>query len=297
MNGYVDFHSGILPEPDVEDVEAEVNKSIETLITLHKAKIKTVVATPFFNSVDDNVPSFLAKREEAYNILAEKTKGRSLPRVILGAEVLFTTSLLDIDDVDKLCVGNTNYIMLALPYQEYSDIVLETLQKIIISKNLCPIIAHIEKYLEFYTIEQIEKISSLGVIMQLSCDAIINRATRKSALELLSRNVVQIIGSNEMASSEAPKSKMEAAMNILNKDVTSMLTVNPDGTKKRTQAAMDVLNKNISDIASDISSPSPQYADAIRIMRYHLPLGKYKQIKNNAGMIISNANIKDIMAV
>ena len=152
--------------------------------------------------------------------------------------------------------------------------VLETLQKIIISKNLCPVIAHIEKYLEFYTIEQIEKISSLGVIMQLSCDAIINRTTRKSALELLSRNVVQIIGSNDITKDEGTRTKIEVAMNVLNKDVTK-----------------DLLTSNL----SDVTSPSPQYADAIRIMRYHLPLGKYKQIKNNAGMIISNANIKDIM--
>ncbi|MDO5559360.1 MAG: hypothetical protein Q4F95_07140 [Oscillospiraceae bacterium] len=273
MNGYVDFHSEILPDINADDNEEVVEHSVEILKTLHKAKIKTVVATPYFNSVDDNVPSFLAKRDEAYKLLSKKIQGMSLPRVILGAEVLFTPSLLDIKDVNKLCVGNTNYIMLALPYQEYSDIVLDTLQKLIISKNLCPIIAHIEKYLEFYTMEQIEKISSIGVIMQLSCDAIINRSTRKSALELLSRNVVQIIGSNDIERSSSERTKLEIAMDVLNKD------------------AVDLLTSSITDVAT----PSPQYADAIRIMRYHLPLGKYKQIKNNAGMIISNANIKDIM--
>ena len=136
MNGYVDFHSGVLPRMDAENLEAEVEKSVEILKILHKAKIKTVVATPYFNSVDDNVPSFLAKREEAYKLLSEKIKGLSLPRVILGSEVLFTTSLLDTKGVNKLCVGDTNYIMLALPYQEYSEMVLETLQKIIISRNL-----------------------------------------------------------------------------------------------------------------------------------------------------------------
>lgn len=278
MNGYVDFHSGVLPRMDAEDLEAEVEKSVEILKILHKAKIKTVVATPYFNSVDDNVPSFLAKREEAYKLLSEKIKGLSLPRVILGSEVLFTTSLLDTKGVNKLCVGDTNYIMLALPYQEYSEMVLETLQKIIISRNLCPIIAHIEKYLEFYTMEQIEKISSLGVIMQLSCDAIINRATRKDALELLSRNVVQIIGSNDIT-------KMVGGSDI---------TVQ-EGGRSKLEVAMDVLNTDITANISETIAPSPQYADAIRIMRYHLPLGKYKQIKNNAGMIISNANIKDIM--
>ncbi|MBE6853353.1 MAG: hypothetical protein E7505_07725 [Ruminococcus sp.] len=291
MNGYVDFHSGILPKLNTENTDAEVEKCVEILKILHKAKIKTVVATPYFNSVDDNVASFVSEREKAYNLLSEKIKGVTLPRVILGAEVLFTTSLLDIGDTSKLCVGNTNYIMLALPYQEYSELVPETLQKLIISKNLCPIIAHIEKYLEFYTIEQIEKISSLGVIMQLSCDAIINRSTRKSALELLSRNVVQIIGSNDITKQESQRSALEAALDVLNKDISSI-------------APVDLLTKDVKDIkAADFKAgvteaiaPSPQYADAIRIMRYHLPLGKYKQIKNNAGMIISNANIKDIMS-
>ena len=290
MNGYVDFHSGILPHPDAENMDKELDRCVEILKILHKAKIKTVVATPYFNSVDDNVPSFLAKREEALDLLNKKIKGQSLPRIIPGAEVLFTTSLLDISDTTKLCVGNTNYIMLSLPYQEYSDMVLETLQKLIISKNLCPIIAHIEKYLEFYTMEQIEKISSLGVIMQLSCDAIINRSTRKSALELLTRNVVQIIGSNDITKQNTHRTALETAMDVLNKDVSSY-------------AAIDVLSKDIREIhtsdfkagVNEAISPSPQYADAIRIMRYHLPLGKYKQIKNNAGMIISNANIKDIM--
>ncbi len=280
MNGYVDFHSGVLPRLDTDNIEAELDKSVEILKILHKAKIKTVVATPYFNSVDDNVPSFLAKRDEAFKLLSQKIKGLSLPRVILGSEVLFTTSLLDTKGVSKLCVGDTNYIMLALPYQEYSEIVLETLQKIIISRNLCPIIAHIEKYLEFYTMEQIEKISSLGVIMQLSCDAIINRATRKDALELLSRNVVQIIGSNDIT-------KIVAG----NVDITSQ-----EGGRTKLEVAIDVLNTDLTANVSETIAPSPQYADAIRIMRYHLPLGKYKQIKNNAGMIISNANIKDIMS-
>ncbi len=292
MNGYVDFHSGVLPHLDVENMDEELDRCVDILKILHKAKIKTVVATPYFNSVDSSISSFLSEREEAYNLLNEKIKGMSLPRIIPGSEVLFTTSLLDIADTSKLCVGNTNYIMLALPYQEYSDMVIETLQKLIISKNLCPIIAHIEKYYpEFYTIEQLEKISSLGVIMQLSCDAIINRSTRKAALELLSRNVVQIIGSNDITKQNAHRTAFETAMDVLNKDVSSY-------------AAIDVLTKDIKDIhaedfkagVSEAISPSPQYADAIRIMRYHLPLGKYKQIKNNAGMIISNANIKDIMS-
>ena len=97
MNGYVDFHSRVLPKLDVENMDEELDRCVDILKILHKAKIKTVVATPYFNSVDSNVPKFLAEREEAFAKLNEKIKGMSLPRIIPGAEVLFTTSLLDID--------------------------------------------------------------------------------------------------------------------------------------------------------------------------------------------------------
>ena len=72
MNGYVDFHSRVLPNADVENMDEELDRCVDILKILHKAKIKTVVATPYFNSVDSNVPKFLAEREEAMAKLNEK---------------------------------------------------------------------------------------------------------------------------------------------------------------------------------------------------------------------------------
>jgi protein-tyrosine phosphatase len=270
MNGYVDFHSGILPNVGIKCSTTTIDDAIDILNVLQKAKIKTVVATPCFHPLEENLNDFLEQRDKTFSDLSQKIEKLSVPRVILGAEVLFTPSLLELDNIDKLCIGETKYIILALPYQPYSDIIIETLQKFIVAKNLHPIIAHIERYLDFYTLEQLQKISSLGVLMQLSCNAIIERSTRKSALELLSKGVVQIVGSNDVEIKKEPRKAKDIAIDVINKDI-------------------------FTDI-KDISTASPQYSDAIRIMRYHLAIGKYKQIKNNAGMIISNANIKSIMS-
>ena len=46
MNGYVDFHSRVLPKLDVENMDEELDRCVDILKILHKAKIKTVVATP-----------------------------------------------------------------------------------------------------------------------------------------------------------------------------------------------------------------------------------------------------------
>jgi tyrosine-protein phosphatase YwqE len=159
--------------------------------------------------------------------------------------------------------------MMTLPKEGYSEEIFTGLQKLIISKNVYPVVACIEKYVDTYSIEQIKKLSSHGILMQVSCQAIVNRATRRLALDLLNKGIAQIIGSDDNIIRNSQRSPAELVMDVLNKDITS----------------------NISDIAK----PSPQYADAVRIMRYNLPIGKYKQIKNNAGMVISNAALKDIM--
>ncbi len=267
MNGYIDFNSRILA--DYEDESELLERAEEILKILQAAKIKTVVSTTKFSS-SDNVGEYLAKRQKAFDVLEEKLKNKNYPKILMGAEVIFDNDIINVDDIAKLCIADTKYIMMSLPMEGYSESVFTGVQKLIISKNIYPVVACIEKYLNTYSAEQIQKLSSLGVLMQISCQAIVNRATRRTALDLLNRGIAQIIGSDE---------------NII-KDAES---------RSAGEMIIDVLNKDITSSVSDIGKPSPQYADAVRIMRYNLPIGKYKQIKNNAGMVISNAAIKDIM--
>ncbi len=267
MNGYIDFNSKILANYDNED--EFVSRAEEILKILQSAKIKTVVSTTKFTS-SDNIDEYIANRQKAFDILDEKLKGKNYPKILLGSEVVFDNDIVNIADIHRLCIADTKYIMMSLPMEGYSEEIFTGVQKIIISKNIYPVVACIEKYLDTYTVEQIKKFSSLGVLMQISCQAIVNRATRRMALDLLNKGIAQIIGSDEnIIKSSENRSAGEMIIDVLNKDITSNV--------------------------SDIIKPSPQYADAVRIMRYNLPIGKYKQIKNNAGMVISNAAIKDIM--
>lgn len=268
MNGYIDFHSQLLPDFKGGSSDAKVVK--ESIESLHSAKIKTVVTTSIFDPKVDTVDGFIDAREKSYQKLKELTEGMVLPKIILSAEVSFSEKLLKLNSIEKLCIGDTNYMMVGFNPKDYSPKLLELLEKFIIAHNIHPIIAHLESYLDDIPIEELKKFANMGILTEISCSSIVNRATRKKSLQLIEENVVQIIGSN-------------------NNEI-----VNPNRTIS--DIAMDILNKDISTNVQDIVKPTPQYSDAVRIMRYNLSLGKYKHIKNNVGMIISNASLSDVLA-
>lgn len=268
MNGYVDFHSMLLPGFKGGSLEEDV--IIKNINALNMAKIKTVVTTSIFNSEEDTIEEFLTLRAKSYELLKEKTKKITLPKIILSAEVCFSEKLLKMPNMNKLCIGDTDYMMISFKPEEYSPKLLELLEKFIIAHNVHPIIAHLESYLSYISIDDLKKFTDMGILTEISCSYIVDRSTRKTALELINSNIVQIIGSN-------------------NNDTRC-------NSRTISDIAIDILNKDISTNVTDIIKPSPQYSDAVRIMRYNLPFGKYKHIKNNAGMIISNASLNDVLA-
>lgn len=268
MNGYIDFHSLLLPNFKGGYSSEQVIR--ETITSLNMAKIKTVVTTSLFDSEVDTVDEFIRDRQTSYEKFLEITSDMVVPKVILSAEVSLTERLLKLTDVSKLCIGDTDYMMVNFNPKEYSPKLLELFEKFIIAHNIHPIIAHLESYLEYIPTEDLKKFSKMGILTEISCSSIVDRATRKRSLQLIEDNIVQIIGSNNNEISDNPRTISDIAIDILNKDI----------------------NTNIQDIVKK----SPQYCDAIRIMRYNLSLGKYKHIKNNGGMIISNASLSDILA-
>ncbi|MCC8069388.1 MAG: hypothetical protein LIO71_06540 [Ruminococcus sp.] len=268
MNRYIDFHTLLLPNFKGGYSDEQIIR--DTITSLNTAKIKTVVTTSIFDPNVDNVDDFITLRQQAFESLKEKTKGMALPKIILSAEVCFSEKLLKLHNINKLCIGNTNYMMINFNPKDYSPKLLELLDKFIIAHNIHPIIAHLESYLQDIPQSELAKLSNMGILTQISCSSIVNRATRKLSLQLIDNNIVQIIGSNN---NEYPKT---------NRNISDI--------------ALDILNKDITTNIQDVVKPSPQYADAVRIMRYNLSFGKYKNIKNNAGMIISNASLSDILA-
>lgn len=195
----IDFHSHILPGMD--DGAADTTESLAMLRILADAKVDVVVLTPHFYRDDENIQSFLKRRAKAYERLVEAIgDDDTLPRLVLGAEVLFTPSLSSDPDFEKLKIENTDYILLELPFEHFYDNFYSNFTKFL---NRCEpeiILAHIERYLRFgNSVDDLHRIVSLGdMTCQMNCSSIANAGffDRKKIFGLIEEGLISAIGTD-----------------------------------------------------------------------------------------------------
>lgn len=164
---YYDFHSHILP--GIDDGSENVEMSLKMLEAEKATGVSAIAATPHFYLSNQSLDEFCSQRDEAYEKLSEHLTEDS-PKIICGAEVLYTPSLSDID-LKKLCIGNTRYMMIELPYQRLSRSFIRSFKSFYneISYEITLILAHAERYLSFTDAESIYEIMDSDIIVQLNC--------------------------------------------------------------------------------------------------------------------------------
>ncbi|MBQ8177148.1 MAG: hypothetical protein IJ035_08970 [Oscillospiraceae bacterium] len=172
----IDFHSHILPGMD--DGAKDTAESLELLKILSDAKVDKVVLTPHFYRDDEKIGSFLKRRAEAYERLTaaiEEYKDEiCFPELVLGAEVLFTPSLSSDPDFEKLCIGDTDYILLELPFVKFHDNFYSDFVKFLNRCDKRIILAHIERYLRFgNSVKDLYRFVEAGnITCQMNCSSI-----------------------------------------------------------------------------------------------------------------------------
>ena len=198
----IDFHSHILPEMD--DGAKSTAESIELLKILAEANVDMVVLTPHFYRDDENIEAFLKRRDAAYSSLVHAIddigEGLNLPELILGAEVLFTPSLSSDPDFEKLCIGNTDYILLELPFIKFHDNFYRDYIKFLNRCDKKIILAHIERYLRFgNSVKDLQKLIEAGdITCQLNCSSIVKAGffDMKKLKSIIESNSVSAIGTD-----------------------------------------------------------------------------------------------------
>ena len=172
----IDFHSHILPE--IDDGAKDVRESLALLNILAEAGVDKVILTPHFYRDDENIASFLKRREASYQKLSqainEADGNQQFPELILGAEVLFSPSLSSDPDFEKLCIGGTDYILLELPFIKFHDNFYRDYIKFLNHCDKKIILAHIERYFKFGNSAKdlLRLIEAGDVTCQMNCSSI-----------------------------------------------------------------------------------------------------------------------------
>ncbi len=189
----IDFHSHILPALD--DGSQSVEESIALLGMLSEQGIRTVVATPHFYAKNESPDGFSARRAEAFEKL-KGSLGRDCPEIILGAEVAYYPGIARRKDISKLCIGESELLLLEMPMTRWHEMTLKELEELASLPRLTVAIAHAERCLGLQGPKAIARIRERGILIQCNADRLLSFGSKRRTLASLSRGEIHLIGSD-----------------------------------------------------------------------------------------------------
>ena len=145
----IDFHSHILP--GIDDGSRSTAQSLDMMKLELDQGIGRIVATPHFYADRISVDKFLSRRQQAYEkvMAAMDEQGRKAPVFYLGAEVYYFGGIGKAEMLPKLCMGDTDTILLEMPFCQWTKDMLENVEQILDKQKLHIILAHIERYYDY----------------------------------------------------------------------------------------------------------------------------------------------------
>ena len=192
----VDFHSHILP--GIDDGAVDVETSAKMLELSKSQGVNTIVATPHFYAHKQSLSEFLKTRQRSYENVMEYAASENLdiPDIILGAEVLFVEELFK-KDIKKLCIGNTNTILIELPFTYFNEWIYNEIYNISMRYELDIVLAHIERYIKKRSdFSKVKPFFEMDTYIQVNADSFIDRRYKKTVKKIMKDYRIDILGSD-----------------------------------------------------------------------------------------------------
>ena len=189
-----EHHCHILPQ--IDDGSSSVEMSLEMIKMMRSQGVERIIATPHFyaHRERNDIKAYLAKRQVAYDKIVQADNSNS--DIMLGAEVAIEHGLHSIPDIDKLRLADTDHILLELPYAGFQHWYLEEITNISYEYGFIPIIAHIHRYLDYYSKSEYEEVLKLDAIFQINNEAFGNFKEKKFVRHLIKEGYPYLFGSD-----------------------------------------------------------------------------------------------------
>lgn len=195
---WVDFHSHILP--NVDDGSRSTEESLRMLRESARQGVGVMVATPHFYAERNTPEHFLKKRQYAFEQLQQAIEAANepapWPRVVRAAEVAYFTGMSSCEELPQLCVEGTNLLLLEMPFERWSNQVMQEVYAINRQYGLRVIIAHIERYIDGQPAGTLDEMLSQGLLIQANAGSFLYWRGRGKALRRLQERKIHLIGSD-----------------------------------------------------------------------------------------------------
>lgn len=214
MIDVVDFHSHILP--GIDDGSSSVEESVSMLKMAAEQGIRQMIATPHFYATQDYLERFLKRRKEAEKKLCDAmVEQPDLPRIAVGAEVLFFPGISETDSLTELTIAESNYILVEMPQSAWTGKMYRELEAIYRNYGITPIIAHVDRYLSPLNARGItERLMDLPVLVQANASFFLNRWTEGLAMRMMKKGQIHLLGSDCHNMRHRPPRLGEAVLRI-----------------------------------------------------------------------------------
>ena len=194
MNGsLVDLHSHILP--GIDDGSPDVGTSAAMLRREAEQGVDVVCATSHYYAKYSSIPAFCERRAEALERLSSVLTAE-LPRVLPAAEVAYFPHMEE-QDLMPLCIQGTRTLMLEMPFADWTDLQLETVEALVLDCRYDVVLVHPERFcFSKSNRHKLEKLAELPIGLQVNAGSLLRWGTRRLALDLLQMAQYPLLGSD-----------------------------------------------------------------------------------------------------
>ncbi len=195
----VDIHSHILP--DMDDGSVDASESVQMLKVSQRIGVDLIVATPHFYPYKDTPERFFEKRAASAEVLikaleSEIAKGAKFPKIGLGAEVAFFSGMSRSSALESFCIEGTRLVLVEMPFERWGESVIAELFRIKTSLDLIPIIAHIDRYIQYQDKKIFSSIFDGDVLVQANTSSLESVKNGKRLLKMLEGGDIDFLGSD-----------------------------------------------------------------------------------------------------
>lgn len=188
----IDFHSHILP--GVDDGSRSVAESLQMLSVMADQGVDYVVATPHFYPNRTSAEEFFSKRAAAIRALA--TAAGRIPAIRYGAEMGFFNGMGNSDVLRRICITNTNLLLIEMPFRNWTERDVEELVQVI-GRGITPILAHVERFYPYqHDLRPFQEVMQLPVYVQMNAGAVACRKDRRVVSKVISYGRPVLLGSD-----------------------------------------------------------------------------------------------------
>lgn len=187
-----EYHCHILP--GIDDGSDSMETSLQMVEMMKAQGVERICATPhFYAHREKSIDDYLQKRQAAFGQIQGQT---AVTDIHLGAEVAIEHGISELPGIEKLAITGTRIILLELPYRAYEKWMSEEIYNIAAEYKLKVMLAHVHRYLPYYSKDEIETILSSKSILQINNEAFTSWKEKRLAKKVMAEHTHFAFGSD-----------------------------------------------------------------------------------------------------